>query len=99
MTGTAREVAPELEAVYGLTTVRVPTNRPARRSDLGTRLYLGRQQKWSAVADAIAAVRSAGRPVLVGRRSVGASEELSAVLATRGLEHVVLHVRQDSEEA
>ena len=99
MTGTAREVAPELEAVYGLETVRVPTNRATRRLDHGTRLYRSRREKWAAVADAIDRMRTAGRPVLVGTRSVGASEELSAVLASHEIEHVVLNARQDSEEA
>jgi len=99
MTGTAVEVAPELEAVYGLATARVPTNRPVARIDLGTRLYVDRGRKWDAVADTLARLRDAGRPVLVGSRSVAASEELCAVLAARGLEHVLLNARQDREEA
>ncbi|OGA51911.1 MAG: hypothetical protein A3G24_27895 [Betaproteobacteria bacterium RIFCSPLOWO2_12_FULL_62_13] len=99
MTGTAIEVAPELEAVYGLKAVRVPPNRPVRRRDWGARLYLTREQKWNAVADAIARSQHAGRPVLVGTRSVAASEEVSRLLAARRLEHVVLNARQDRDEA
>ncbi|MFH1604813.1 MAG: prepilin peptidase, partial [Pseudomonadota bacterium] len=99
LTGTAMEVAPELEAVYGLTAVRVPTNRPVVRADLGTRLYADRGCKWDAVASTLAQLRDAGRPVLVGTRSVAASEELCAVLAARGLPHVLLNARQDREEA
>jgi preprotein translocase subunit SecA len=37
--------------------------------------------------------------VLVGTRSVSASEHLSALLAAEGLEHRVLNARQDQEEA
>lgn len=99
MTGTAMEVAPELEAVYGLRAVRVPTNRPVARTDLGTRLYADRGRKWDAVAHTLAQLRDAGRPVLAGSRSVAASEELCAVLAARGLPHVLLNARQDREEA
>ncbi len=99
MTGTATEVAPELKAVYGLDVVRIPPNRPLRRADQGTRLHMTRGQKWSAVAAAASRVRDAGRPVLVGTRSVAASEQLAALLAGRGIEHVVLNARQDSEEA
>jgi preprotein translocase subunit SecA len=40
-----------------------------------------------------------GQPVLVGTRSVEASEQVSAALAERGLAHVVLNARQDAEEA
>lgn len=99
MTGTAIEVTPELEAVYGLKVVRVPHNRPVRRRDLGARLYVTRAQKWNAVADAVAESKRTRRPVLVGTRSVAASEELSRLLASRGLEHVVLNARQDKDEA
>jgi preprotein translocase subunit SecA len=35
----------------------------------------------------------------VGTRSVGASEELAAPLAARGVPHVVLNARQDTDEA
>lgn len=99
MTGTAIEVAPELEAVYGLRVVRVPTNRPVVRNGLGTRLYADRVRKWDAVASTLAQLRGAGRPVLVGTRSVAASEELCALLAARGLSHELLNARQDREEA
>jgi len=99
MTGTATEVAPELDAVYGLKTARVPTNRPPQRRDLGTRLCATSDEKWSAVADAIARETRSGRPVLVGTRSVAASEELSRILISSRIDHVVLNARQDSEEA
>ena len=99
MTGTAMEVAPELEAVYGLGSVRIPHNRPVRRSDAGVRLYRTREQRWHAVAAAAAQISRTGRPVLIGTRSVGASEELGALLASRGAEHVVLNARQDRDEA
>jgi preprotein translocase subunit SecA len=99
MTGTAVEVAPELEAVYGLESVRVPPNRKLRRIDKGIQLYPTREQKWQAVAVAVTKLQRSGRPVLVGTRSVAASEALSAVLTTRRQEHVVLNARQDSDEA
>ena len=40
-----------------------------------------------------------GRPVLVGTRSVAASEYLSQLLTKAGLSHRVLNARQDQEEA
>jgi preprotein translocase subunit SecA len=99
MTGTAAEVAPEMEAVYGLKVVRIPTGRPVLRRDDGVQLHASRGRKWQAVADAVLRQQAAGRPVLVGTRSVAASEELSAVLDARGIGHVVLNARQDGEEA
>jgi preprotein translocase subunit SecA len=99
MTGTAIEIAPELEAVYGLPVTRIPTHRPVQRQDQGTRLFATRAQKWEAVAHALLQQRAAGRPVLVGTRSVAASEELAQLLSARGIDHVVLNARQDREEA
>jgi preprotein translocase subunit SecA len=44
-------------------------------------------------------LHEAGRPVLVGTRSVGASERLSRELDLAGLPHRVLNARQDQREA
>jgi preprotein translocase subunit SecA len=99
MTGTASEVAGELRAVYGLRVVRLPTNRPVRRRDLGGTLAEDAAGKWRAVAERTREVSAIGRPVLVGTQSVEASEALSAELTRRGLEHVVLNARQDAAEA
>jgi preprotein translocase subunit SecA len=99
MTGTAREVRGELAAVYRLLVVRVPTHRPVVRRGLPDRILPTAEAKWAAVVDRIARVYQAGRPVLVGTRSVAASEHLSGLLAARGLPHEVLNARQDRREA
>jgi preprotein translocase subunit SecA len=99
MTGTAREVAGELWAVYRLAVVRVPTNRALRRRSHGDRVFATAAAKWQAVVERVAEMHAAGRPVLVGTRSVGASEELSRLLEAAGLQHQVLNARQDAEEA
>jgi len=99
MTGTAAEVAPELNAVYRLDAVTLPTHRPSQRL-LQPPLVLPQQlQKWQAVAERVAALHASGRPVLVGTRSVQASETLGALLAERRLVHRLLNARQDAEEA
>lgn len=99
MTGTAGEVAGELWTVYGLRVIRVPTNRPARRQLLPCRLSRRRDEKWQAVVARIAEVHATGRPILVGTRSVEASEYLSGMLTAQGLAHQVLNARQDQDEA
>jgi preprotein translocase subunit SecA len=99
MTGTAREVAGELLAVYGLRVVRMPPNRKLRRTDHGGTLLRSAEAKWQAVAARAAIQAQRNRPVLVGTQSVEASDALSAVLARHGLRHVVLNARQDSDEA
>jgi preprotein translocase subunit SecA len=99
MTGTAREVSGELWAVYGLDTVRIPTNRPLARKVHGDLLYATSAAKWQAIAERVAELHTAGRPVLVGTRSVAASEHLSALLDEAGIEHSVLNARQNRTEA
>jgi preprotein translocase subunit SecA len=100
MTGTAMEVAAEIGRTYGLPVVRVPLHRPSRRTDHGVRCLRDAAAKWQAVADAVERVAlRERRPVLIGTRTVRSSEEVSAVLHARGIEHVVLNARQDREEA
>lgn len=99
MTGTAQEIAPELWSVYRLPVVRVAPNRPVRRKNLGIRIFPSAAEKWQAIVARAREVTAAGQPVLIGTRSVGASEELSKWLTQAGLEHRLLNARQDKEEA
>ena len=100
MSGTATEVAAEIGRTYGLPVVRVPLHRPSQRSWRGARCVADASTKWQAVVDAVAqAAVHGGRPVLVGTRTVKASEDLSALLSARQIAHVVLNARQDGDEA
>jgi preprotein translocase subunit SecA len=99
MTGTAAEVAGESRAVYGLGTVRIPTNRSSKRRAAGTRFCRSTDDKWSVVIKSAEAAARSGRPVLIGTRSVSDSERVSALLSGHGLAHVVLNARQDEDEA
>jgi preprotein translocase subunit SecA len=99
MTGTAREVAGELWAVYRLRVARVPTNKPGRRLREADRVFGRSDLKWQAAVARIAELHAAGRPVLVGTRSVAASETLAAHLEEAGLPFRLLNARQDRDEA
>lgn len=99
MTGTAREVRGELRRVYGLASVRIPTNRKSQRYQLPTQIYPKQAGKWKAVIQVVHSMMAIGRPVLIGTGSVAASEEVSTYLTEAGLAHRVLNARQDQEEA
>jgi preprotein translocase subunit SecA len=99
MTGTAREVRNELWSIYRLVVVRVPTHRPPRRRQLGNRIYPTLEAKWQAVVSRIVELRDQQRPILVGTRSVAASEHLSSLLSAIGVPHQVLNARQDEAES
>ena len=99
MTGTAREVARELWAVYRLPVVSIPTNRPVRRRRLADEVYVTADEKWAAIVATLRRLHAEGRPVLVGTSSVATSEHLSELLTAAGMLHQVLNARQDQEEA
>ncbi len=99
MSGTAMEVAGDLSTTYGLEVVRVPTHRPSKRKFQPTRVYPGESGKWQAIVESIEHHQERGRPVLVGTRSVAASEHLSKLLNAKNLGHNVLSARQDAHEA
>jgi preprotein translocase subunit SecA len=99
MTGTAKEVEPEIKRVYDLSAVRIPTHKPSRRKRLADRVFRTSDERWEAVAQRAAEMAAAGRAVLVGTRSVEASERLGRLLEEKGVPHMVLNARQDKTEA
>ena len=99
MTGTAYTSRREFKKVYQKKVVRVPTHRPIDRKQLPTQIYHSASQKFEAIAEQIAQLIQQGRPVLVGNRSVGASEMLSAALLERGIKHNVLNAKFLEQEA
>ena len=99
MTGTAQEVTRELSLVYHISVVRIPTNKPVQRRHLKDQVFAVESQKWEKIIDVIRELHGKRRPVLVGTRSVAASERLSKLLSVEGLPHRVLNARQNQEEA
>ena len=99
MTGTAKEGQPEFWQIFHMPTVVLPTDRPCIRKDLPTRVFVTEQAKWRAIVAEIRRIHELGRPLLVGTRSVRASEHLSGLLAAEGLEHSVLNAVRHAEEA
>lgn len=98
-TGTAASAAPELWAVYRLAIAKIPTHRPILRREMPDRVFRTADAKWAHIVGRVAELHARGVPVLVGTRSVAASEEASRRLKTRGIAHEVLNAAQDKEEA
>lgn len=99
MTGTAADATIEIERVYSRPVTVIPTNKPVIREKWPLRVFQSAEAKWAAIVDSIAEVHAAGRPQLVGTRSIAASELLSKLLEQRGLPHRVLNANFDKEEA
>jgi preprotein translocase subunit SecA len=99
MTGTAWEAAGEFWQIYRLPVVRIPTNRPCLRQQWPDRFFAEEAAKWHAIAEDIQRLHATGRPILVGTRSVAASERLAARLAEMGLSFKVLNAVRHQDEA
>ena len=99
MTGTGFEAQAEFWQIYHLPMVAIPTNRPCIRKVMPDRVFTNTDGKWAAVVAEAKRVHRTGRPILLGTRSVWASEHLSRLLTAKGLEHQVLNAIRHVEEA
>ena len=99
MTGTADTEAFELNKIYGLEVVVIPTHRPMIRKDMGDLVYLSAKEKYIAVIEDIKDCHKRGQPVLVGTTSIEKSELISALLTQQNIPHEVLNAKQHEREA
>jgi preprotein translocase subunit SecA len=99
MSGTLREVARETATVYRVRTERVEPNKPMRRTQWPTLLLANQAAKYQAVVGEVARCLARGQPVLVGTRSVEASQLVSDALRAAGISHRVLNALQTADEA
>ncbi|HIF73312.1 MAG TPA: preprotein translocase subunit SecA [Dehalococcoidia bacterium] len=99
MTGTATTEAEELDKIYKLEVVEIPTNRDTQRIDRGDYIYMTEEAKWNAIAERIAELHNDGRPVLVGTTTIDKSELLGDLLKKKHIPHNVLNAKQHEREA
>ncbi len=99
MTGTADTEAFELNKIYGLEVVVIPTHRDMIRDDRGDSVYLTKMEKYQAVVEDIKECATRKQPVLVGTTSIENSEIISQILTQQNIEHEVLNAKQHEREA
>jgi len=99
MTGTADTEAYELQSIYGLEVVVIPTHKPMIRTDHADLVFLTKQEKFDAIVDDIKNRVANGQPVLVGTTSIENSELISKELKKAGIKHEVLNAKQHEREA
>jgi preprotein translocase subunit SecA len=99
MTGTAKTEAAELNHIYKLGVIEIPTNEPMRRTDHGDVIYKSEQAKFNALINEIAERNGQGQPILVGTVSIEKSERVSRLLDQRGIKHSVLNAKHHEREA
>ena len=99
MTGTAMTEAEEFGEIYGLQVVEIPTNIGVSRIDEDDVVYRTAEEKYDAIADAIADANKRKQPVLVGTVSIEKSELVSKLLKKRGIKHNVLNAKFHEQES
>ena len=99
MTGTALTEEMELNEIYNLDVVEIPTNKPMIRLDHPDSVYKNIGGKYDAVVAQVVECHKKGQPVLVGTVSIDKSEELSRRLRREGIAHNVLNAKHHDKEA
>jgi preprotein translocase subunit SecA len=99
MTGTADTEAFELNQIYDLDVLVIPTNVDVKRKDMNDLVYLTMAEKFDAIIVDIRQCVEQKRPVLVGTASIEMSELVSAALTEADVTHNVLNAKQHEREA
>ncbi|WP_221031692.1 hypothetical protein [Actomonas aquatica] len=99
VTGTGAEASAEFWRIYQLPVVQVPTHLPCQRQVWPTQYFLRAEGKWAAIVAEIERLHELGRPVLIGTRSVSASEHLGRLLEAKGLSFALLNAVRHEHEA
>jgi preprotein translocase subunit SecA len=99
ITGTARECAAEIWALYRLPLTTIPRHRASQLHLTPPRLFASEEERWRAVVGAIEGAVAIGRPVLVGTRSIAISEELASRLGEKQIHFKLLNAVRHQEEA
>lgn len=99
MTGTAMTEAMELQEIYNLRVVAIPTNHTIQRRDRNDEVYRTFREKQEAVVKLIQECQERKQPILVGTVSIEKSEIFSEILTGHGIPHQVLNARHHDKEA
>jgi len=99
MTGTADTEAFELQSIYGLEVIVIPTHREMRRLDAADQIYLTTKEKYDAIVEDIKQCTARKQPVLVGTASIESSEYLHDLLEKAKVPHEVLNAKFHEKEA
>jgi preprotein translocase subunit SecA len=99
MTGTAATEAEELQKIYKLEVIIIPTHKPMVRSDMPDVVYKTARAKYAALTTQIAETYHKGQPVLVGTTSIEKNEIVSDLLTRKKIPHQILNAKNHEKEA
>jgi len=96
MSGTAKTEEFELEDIYNLEVLVVPTALPIARRDYDDVVYRTKEAKINALLGEVERVNELGEPVLIGTTSVEDSEMIAAELRELDIECEVLNAKPEN---
>lgn len=99
MTGTGKVAEREFLETYGMSVIRIPTNRKNQRIDYPDNLYVTLPEKVYASLAEIKYYHEKGNPLLIFVGSVEMSELYSSLLLREGIAHNVLNAHNAAREA
>lgn len=99
MTGTGKVAEKEFLETYGMSVIRIPTNRKNQRIDYPDNLYVTLPEKVYASLAEIKYYHEKGNPLLIFVGSVEMSELYSSLLLREGIAHNVLNAHNAAREA
>ncbi|MBI3013223.1 MAG: hypothetical protein HYY63_06325, partial [Elusimicrobia bacterium] len=89
----------ELDRVYGLRSLRLPSHKPSARNDYWDFITDTSDQKWDLVVSETQRIHRQGRPVLVGVTTIEDSIKLHQMLKEKtGIEAQILNEKQEQSE-
>jgi len=96
MTGTAKTEETELDKIYNLPVITIPTNKTCIRKDFFDLVYKTEFSKWQAVAQECFIMNQQGRPVLVGTTNIEKSELLATMLEAYKIKYNLLNAKPEN---
>lgn len=99
MTGTADTEAFELQSIYGLEVIVIPTHKPMQRKDAADQIFLTTKEKYDAIVEDVKRCIERKQPVLIGTSSIESSEYLDGLLNKAKIKHAVLNAKFHEKEA
>nr|YP_009546573.1 preprotein translocase subunit SecA [Gelidium kathyanniae]AYO27921.1 preprotein translocase subunit SecA [Gelidium kathyanniae] len=96
MTGTAKTEELELDKIYSLEVIIIPTNCKNKRKDLPDLVYKSEYNKWQAIANECFDMYKIGKPTLIGTTNVEKSEFLATMLSELNIKYNLLNAKPEN---
>lgn len=99
MSGTIMSARKELNVIYRLKCIKIPTHKPCIRKDEPLSIHRTSEDKYKAIIECILDNQKKQRPTLVGCLSIKSAEKLGNMLTEMGVKHNNLNAKTTRDEA